>query len=158
MALFPNRLHALFIFRQCGSDTLQGCSVVAWRGWVVGLLFFGEDTTSFMHLLCILQQYAHTPQCPHPPLLTAEVPLRELPRIWWKGVQRNGLFFSRSGGDLKPSAFRRPDFFSRPLAPTSLPRHVENVVYTDRFGCRIDALQCLTMVLTLSMLARWSSL
>ena len=153
MALFPNRLHALFIFRQCGSDTLQGCSVVAWRGWVVGLLFFGEDTTSFMHLLCILQQYAHTPQCPHPPLLTAD-PLRELPQVWWKRVQRNGLFFPGVGA-IENHQLLEGRIFS--LAP-SLPRHVENVVVTDRFCCRIDALQCLTIVLALSMLARWSSL
>ena len=63
MTLFPNRLHALFIFRQCGSDTLQGFSVVAGLG---GGAFILRGEYCFFYAFIVYTAAMHT--LPNSPL------------------------------------------------------------------------------------------
>ena len=89
MTLFPNRLHALFIFRQCGSDTLQGFSVVAGLG---GGAFILRGEYCFFYAFIVYTAAMHTlPNAPpHPLLLRSRS--ESCHRFGGKGSKRMGFF------------------------------------------------------------------
>ena len=148
--LFPNRLHALFIFRQCGSDTLQGFSVVAGLG---GGAFILRGEYCFFYAFIVYTAAMHTlPNAP-PHALLLRSRSESCHRFGGKGSKRMGFFFGV--GRSKTISLEGRFFFL--LGAPPLRQHVENIVDTDPFCCRIDGPQCLTIVLTLSMLARWPS-